>query len=247
MEINSSLIKLCTKCSLTKPIDFFGKDKNNPDNLNWWCKPCVNLYTKNRRKTNEEAHRKELENKRRWRNDPKNQEKEKNYRLKNKEHGDKRSKTWYENNKERKREKGRDWVKNNPERYKIIVKRKNSKKTKVPLLNFQVRLRNAIYKACRKLNIKKDNKTFNILGFTPENLKDHFDKFIGKLCIVCENVQIELNNSNLDHIIPMCSATSEEEVIILNQLNNLRLICVKCNSNKIKDDLKYSWRSKNVK
>jgi len=39
-------------------------------------------------------------------------------------------------------------------------------------------------------------------------------------------------NYEIDHIIPISLAKTENDVIRLNQLNNLRLICKNCNRNK---------------
>jgi RNA ligase (TIGR02306 family) len=45
-------------------------------------------------------------------------------------------------------------------------------------------------------------------------------------------VVINLENSHIDHIVPLAQARTITDVISLNQLNNLRLICSKCNLKK---------------
>lgn len=37
-------MKQCTRCKESKPLDQFGKDSRNSDNLRSWCKPCLKIY-----------------------------------------------------------------------------------------------------------------------------------------------------------------------------------------------------------
>jgi hypothetical protein len=40
-ETNSITTKRCTKCLIEHAVGFFNRDKNRPDGLFPWCKPCV--------------------------------------------------------------------------------------------------------------------------------------------------------------------------------------------------------------
>ena len=81
-KLDSGGSKLCYKCSKTKPITEFNKDKSKQDGLNYCCKECTKEYYQN----------------------TKVQERIKKYRQtyhqNNKEKIAKRSKTWYNNNQE---------------------------------------------------------------------------------------------------------------------------------------------------
>jgi hypothetical protein len=66
-------------------------------------------------------------------------------------------------------------------------------------------------------NISKNNKTFNIVGCTPEQLKEHLEKqFINGM---------SWNNRgdwHIDHIIPLSSVKTEEELLKLFHYSNLQ-------------------------
>jgi len=100
-----------------------------------------------------------------------------------------------------------------------------------------MRIRSLISSAFRRCFFIKRKRTFEYLGYSNKDLFDHLKKFLQCPCVVCGLIFIEMNNSHIDHIIPVCVAKSEEDIIKLNQLYNLRLICKKCNLNKISSDL----------
>ncbi len=67
-------------------------------------------------------------------------------------------------------------------------------------------------------NITKNNKTFEIIGCTPQELKQHIEnKFT-------EGMKWELIGRyiHIDHIIPLCSANTEEEIYKLCHYTNLQ-------------------------
>lgn len=81
-------------------------------------------------------------------------------------------------------------------------------------------------------NINKESKTFEMVGLTPEKLKDYLtEKF---------KEGMSWNNYgewHIDHIIPLSSATSDEELIKLCHFTNLQPLWASDNikkSNKIK-------------
>jgi len=149
-----------------------------------------------------------------------------------------RGKIWYKNNKKRKYNKGREWIKNNPEKYKALVKKQNAKVRSSPIGNVSNRIRCCIRKSFNKLGSIKREKTFSMLGYSNIDLWNFLSKQLNLPCKVCNIKIISLDNSNIDHIIPMCVASSIDDVIKLNQFDNLRLICEECNMNKISQDLK---------
>ena len=62
-------------------------------------------------------------------------------------------------------------------------------------------------------------------------MKNHLGKWLDRPCEDCSK-QLFLENSSIDHIKPLSLAKTEGEIIELNQLSNLRLVCRPCNSKK---------------
>jgi 5-methylcytosine-specific restriction endonuclease McrA len=104
---------------------------------------------------------------------------------------------------------------------------------------FQKKIRRCVQRAFKKLDMIKGGKTFSLLGFKAEELKNKMSSYLDKECESCHNVTVTLDNSAIDHIIPLCSAKSREDIINLNQLSNLRLICRHCNAVKLEEDLRF--------
>ena len=149
--------------------------------------------------------------------------------------GKQRSAVWYSKNKDRHRQSVNDWRKKNPERSREIDRLSAKKRRSTPLGNFSCRLRNALRRAIRSLGIERSS-TIELLGFSKETLVAHLFRWIDKPCIVCEQINIAISNCSIDHIVPLASAIDESDIVRLNQLSNLRLICRKCNAAKVKSD-----------
>lgn len=71
--------------------------------------------------------------------------------------------------------------------------------------------------ALAKVGAVKSGSTFSMLGYSPAELKAHLERQFGK-GMSWDN----RGDWEIDHIVPISSATSVEEVIALNQLSNLR-------------------------
>ena len=80
-------------------------------------------------------------------------------------------------------------------------------------------------------NITKNNKTFEIIGCTPQELKEHIEKqFTEGMCWekIGEHIHI-------DHIIPLSSAKTEEEIYNLCHYTNLQPLWAEDNLKKNKN------------
>lgn len=136
------------------------------------------------------------------------------YRKSNKEKVKLRRKKYYENNKDKHLE--------------YFNKKRNT--DKIFKLKDNVRRRINIFLTSN--GIIKNNSTFNIIGCSPEFLKEHIEKQF------TEGMSWDLMGKyiHIDHIIPLSSAKTEEEIYKLCHYTNLQPLWAEDNmkkSNKI--------------
>ena len=207
--------KICTKCGVKKNIDCFRKEKRVKSGLQAQCKMCEREYRlKNREKQINYM---------------------KEYYKKNKEELLQKSKTYRENHKEEKRLNDKFYRETHKkERNKKQLQRKESD----PVYKLKCSVRCVLKDSFRRKKLKKNMKGEKILGCTIEY-------FINYLIKTYENNYKEkwdwkyLKDVHIDHIIPLASANTEEEVIKLCHYTNLQLLKAEDNLNK-KDKL--DWR-----
>ena len=96
-----------------------------------------------------------------------------------------------------------------------------------------------IINAENKSNIIKNQRTLKIIGCSFEEFKSYIE-FKFEYWMTCENSGSYTGNYNetwqLDHIVPISSAKTEDDIYKLNHYSNLRPLCSKKNlekSNKI--------------
>jgi hypothetical protein len=95
---------------------------------------------------------------------------------------------------------------------------RTEKKKINPLFKLSCNLRNLTYNAFRKNGFSKNSKTSEILGCSYEQVKMHLEaKFINGM-----NWQNHGILWDIDHIIPLSSATTKEEMCKLNHYSNLQ-------------------------
>jgi hypothetical protein len=154
----------------------------------------------------------------------------KNYRENNKDSIRKRQKTWETSNETKVKDRRRNWRKQNQEKilkWKEVnsdklkeynktyskIKRKND-----PLHRLSSNIRNRMRIYLKSKNISKNNKTFEIVGCTPEFLKEYLEKkFVEGM-----NWELFGKKIHIDHIIPLSSAKNEEEIYKLCHYTNLQ-------------------------
>lgn len=125
--------------------------------------------------------------------------KEKKYRELNPEKNKNRRKEYYENNKEKHKN--------------YFVKKRNSD----PIFKLSDNIRRRLNFFIKKVNLTKTSKTFNLVGCSPEFLKEHLQsKF--KDGMSWENY----GSWHIDHIIPLSSAKNIEEISKLCHYTNLQ-------------------------
>jgi hypothetical protein len=198
---------------LEKENDFFSKDKNKKDGLNINCRSCCrNLYNDYRIKNES----KEKERQKRYNKGKRNIDKEKmkvyknEYYIKNKDRLSENAKTY--------RSENREFLNN---RRKLNINRRLN-----DIISYSIR------SGLKKINHRKNSRTKEILGCDLSEFKlyieSKFDTWMN-----WENwgkYNGEFNYGwDLDHIIPISSAQSKEDVIKLNHYTNLQPLCSKIN------------------
>lgn len=221
--------KVCSKCKKEKSINDFNNRKNSSGKIikNSVCRECLKIkaqkyrekskeklseYNKKRYVINREKIR---QNQREW---YKNSESVKKWNEKNKEKLKVYRKQYYINNRE-----------------KILKQnRKNSDKRKLidPLYKLKYGIRTMIGRAIRLRGYTKRSQTQSILGCTFEEFKIYLEgKFEGWMNW---NNHGKYNGKfnygwDIDHIIPLSSAKTEDELLKLNHYTNLQPLCSKIN------------------
>jgi hypothetical protein len=179
--------KVCNECGLEKSLSEFYKRTDTPTGYRNNCKEC------------------KLKNNHTWLKE-------------NKEKVSSVGKIWREKNKETILERIKKWeIKN----YRKLRDRKNKRakerRKEEPIFNLTNKVRCRLRKYLIILNITKKNKTFDIVGCTPEFLKEHLEKQFTK-GMTWEN----RSKWHIDHIIPLSSAKTEEELYNLCHYSNLQ-------------------------
>jgi len=220
--------KICSKCKEEKEVCEFGIHNSTKDRLRTSCKECRKIDGKIYRENNVKKRKETLQN---WYNKNPNYNKE--YYLNNFEYLNKKNKQWYNLNTERHRETSKKWSECNREKIneyynnRIKIIRKTD-----PLKTLVFNVRSRVYNFLKSKNIIKQNKTFDIVGCSPEFLKEHIEKQF------TEGMSWELmgQHIHIDHIIPLSLAKTEEEIYKLCHYTNLQPLWAEDNlrkSNKI--------------
>lgn len=219
--------KICGRCKIEQSVEFFGKDKNSKSGYRSACNDCRKIESKQYRENNKERRAKTL----------------KDYYDKNKEviavkgkiryyddvekTRDLKLKSYHKNkNKESNIQRVKKYRKEN--RSKLNEWERNKKQTD-PIYKLSSNVRDRINKFLNKNNITKKNKTFELVGCTPQQLKEHLEKQFR------EGMTWENHGKygwHIDHIIPLSSATTEEELYKLCHFTNLQPLWAEENLSK---------------
>jgi hypothetical protein len=205
--------KVCGKCKINKDICFFGKNKQSKSGYRSTCNDCRKIESKE-------------------------------YKEKNTEKRQKTIKKYYQNNKEKINEKTKIRVLLDIEKNKLIKLKsyhKNKEKHKEKLKLYRVINRekrteyqrkkinnDELYKISSLIrarirnflkikNWSKTNKTFDLIGCSPQFLKEHLQSQF-KDGMSWDNY----GSWHIDHIIPLSSAKTTEEFNKLCHYSNLQ-------------------------
>lgn len=242
--------KVCPKCGRELPLSDFNNNRSKKDGRAIQCRDCCKEYNKEYYEKNKEKRkeylaknkekikeqrkeyraknkekikekRKEYNKEYSIKNKEKIEEYQKEYRKENKEKLKEREKEYREKNKEKIKDYKKEYYKNNEEKIKEYQKEymKNRRKED-ELYAVALRCRARIGRFIQKRGYKKTSKTFEMIGCTPEQLLEHLHK------TWYDNYGTEYNGEpvHIDHIIPLSSAKTEEDVYRLCHYTNLQYL-----------------------
>jgi len=222
-----------------KPCYNLNQKKWKESNLNKVKEIQTNWRKNNREKVNEiqkKYYKNNLEivkeSSKKWKknNPDKVNENKRNYYKNNPEKIKESNRIWVTNNADKVKNKTLNWVKNNPDKVKEIKtnwRKNNPDKIKENRRNQRAKPEVKICNSVRRRmwdylnirNITKKNKTFEIVGCSPQFLKEHLEKQFTQ--------DMSWDNYgfygwHIDHIIPLSSAKTEEEIYKLCHYSNLQ-------------------------
>lgn len=200
-------MKICKKCNTEKSFDEMVKNKNCKDGYEPRCKLCNNQYIKNYRNIFNKTKRVKVDT-------------------------SKTKKLYYEANKEKINANGKKWRDANKEELKKLRRTYliNKKKTDI-LFRLKENIKNNIRQSFSVRKFRKVSKTANILGCTYEEFKQHLESNF-EPWMRWDNygnwngIPTEINTAwDIDHIIPLDTAKSIEDITRLNHYSNLQPLC----------------------
>lgn len=214
--------KKCSKCGIIKEVCEFHKHPTSKSGVRGVCKICrLSEKEKNklyRKKNNEKI---KIKNNLWLKNNPDYmKEYHKKYNLENREKINQKLKKWR--------------YKNSEELLPKLRKIKKEKYNNEPLFKLKQLVRSRIRQIFKIKKIYKNNRTFEIVGCSPEFLKEYIEnKFTDGM--TWDNYGYY--GWHIDHIIPLSSAATDEELMKLCHFTNLQPLWGSDNlkkSNKIK-------------
>lgn len=238
-------MKICSVCLINKEESEYYKYSRSKDKLQSSCKLCKSKSDKIYRQSNIENYKKSIKNSKNkkkeyykqknneWRNN--NKEYNKIYKEINKDKLSDCNKNYYNLNKEK--------IKNYQKEYKNNRNIKRNLRRKVDnLYKLSENIRLMIYNSFKGKGYSKKSKTQEILGCSFDEFKSYLEsKF--EPWMNWENkgkYNGEFNYGwDIDHIIPLSSAKTVEDLYNLNSYTNLQPLCSKINRDIKKDILNY--------
>lgn len=195
-------MKKCNKCEKMKSAQHFHKDKSKEDGLSTLCKQCKKEYRRSYYLSNKE----------------KLKSYSSQYYNKNKGRIKEQSRATYREKIDHFKEKRKRQYWANPEKAKRENCRYSTERAKVdPIYRLKLRCRKRIWEAFKKKGYTKKSKSFSLIGCTADELAVYIERQF-KEGMSWSNY----GQWHIDHIIPLASANTEEEVEKLFHYKNLQ-------------------------
>lgn len=230
--------KKCSKCNQTKSLDFFGFDKSKKDKLTCRCKECIKQYyleTSQHKKEYYQINKEIINQKRKEYYKKRYKNNKEYYKFYNQKIEVKEKQKQYNQKPEIKEKKRKyyldniDYFKQKDKEIRKIIKQDP---IKGPIYKLHTSINQGIRRGMKKISKSKNQISLKVLGL------ESWDKF--REYIESQWVEgMSWNNYgkkkgcwNIDHIIPIDSINTIEEVNKINHYTNLRPLW--CEENIIK-------------
>lgn len=221
--------KICSKCKIEKFTDEFTKHPTTKDGLQCRCKSCRKIDKQEYYKSNKNKIAIKLK-KYREGNKEKLIEYARNYYRDNKVKLLEDKKKYYKKNSIIIYKKLLNYNQKNKEKVNSYKNEYNKKKKKsCNLYRLKILMRDRVNKFFKYSSLNKSSQTFDMIGCLPIELKEHLEKQF-KEGMSWDNYGIY--GWHIDHIIPLSSAKTEEELIRLCHHTNLQPLWAKDNLSK---------------
>lgn len=223
-------MKECRTCKEIKELDFFTKNKLSKGGYKPDCKSCIAKASKEKYAANPEA-RKEYEAKWRANNVDKCTAKTYRWREKNPDKWNKYLREYYQDNKDKISEgkkitynkykekynsRNRKYQKDN---HATLMQKRKERVEASPLLQFKERVRCLVKNSFYRLKHNKTKRVSEVLGADWETVKEHIvSQFVDGMTWEA----FTLGDIHIDHIQPLASAKTEDELIALCHYKNLQ-------------------------
>jgi len=205
-------MKTCNKCGEAKPITEFHIKKTSKDGRIGVCRECKNNYSK----------RYYIENK------DKIIEYQEEYRRSNYSYIVDRGKKYYEKNRDKKSRYNKEFYFRNREALIERAKIRNKERRGCdPLFRLADNLRRRTSLAIHGHGYRKNTKTFSIIGCSKPHLVNHLENQFAD-GMSWDNY----GDWHIDHIVPLSSAETEDELIGLCHYTNLQPLWASENMSK---------------
>lgn len=239
-------VKICSKCGECKQHNSFHKKNDSRDGLHSACRECRKAYSRQHYQANSDnikAKVAEYEKKNREVLAAARRDRAKRYYLENKEKIDAKNKRWALLNKDRAKETARIWYLNNSEkvsqaskmwreenadRYRFVAcVRERDRRENDPIYAVKRWARYTVAHALGRRGYTKKSPAFHVIGCSAVDFRQHIERQFLK-GMTWEN----RSEWHIDHIIPLATAKTEEDVIRLNHYTNLRPLWAEDNLKK---------------
>lgn len=242
--MENSELKICTKCGIAQEHNSYTKDKQKKDGLRSSCKTCAKEYNpiqliahrkwKNANRdmlnASRRAKRAEIPHNLRYSDADKARDKARHARNRDSILAKRRAQ-YAELSVEDKAAYAKEcaaWAAANPEKIRETKRKyKIKKRAESPAFVLAERISKRLREALNSKNFTKKGKTVDILGCTFEEFRIHIEKqFFGGMCWE------RIKEIDLDHIIPISVAATEQEVLRLSHFSNFQPLWEKINLEK---------------
>lgn len=204
-------MKICKKCNIEKDLDCYGKNNSTKDKLQYICKSCCKI------KMDEYVSRPGVREKMRLNTNQHQINNPKYYKQKDLEN--------YNTNKDLWKLKNKIYKSENKDKINTHLRKKYQTDT---IYRTKRLITSLIVLSLKNNGYTKKSRTYQILGCTYEELRNHLEQQF--LPWMNWDNQGKYDGTldygwDIDHIIPISSAKTEEELVKLNHYTNLQPLC----------------------